>query len=91
MAYDVSKDYRIGQETLRDVAPGRECVAITASGSDLSKYVRSLWISTAGTVTGIPVQQGADTTFNFAVAAGTPLNIAFRRITACPAGTIGVL
>lgn len=88
MAYSNSADWRI---TGKDPSsPGREAWAITASGSDQTVYPRSLWINTAGTVTGVPIDApAADTAVSFTVPVGE-FRMGFRRITACPASTLGI-
>lgn len=89
MAYDPTKDYRRGNRAAEGI-PAREAIAITAGASDLTKYVRAVWINTAGVVTGIPIDAVDDTTVSFTCAVSTWLEVGFRRITACPANTIGV-
>ncbi len=91
MPHNRDRDYRrAGSDETQEMTPGRAAVTITPSGSDLAVYVKSLWINTDGTVTGIPVEQADDTAFDFVVKAGTPLPMAFRRITAAPANTRGI-
>lgn len=86
--YDWGSDYR---KTLkREDTPARESIAITASASNLTRYVRSLWINTAGTVTGVLVDDATDVAKDYTVIVG-PAPLAFRRITACPANTIGLI
>lgn len=84
--YDPSADYR-GTLSVPD-GSSREAWVITASATNQAKYVRSLHINNAGTVSGVLVDQADDTALDYTVAAG-PLPYAFRRITACPANTIG--
>lgn len=89
MAYDVARDYRGGVED--ETQPGRDAWVIASNAADQAKYPRCLFLNTAGVVTGIPIMAGeADTVVSFTFAAGwQPMG--FRRITACPANTIGVI
>jgi hypothetical protein len=89
MAYDVNADYKVGALGARDGVPGRDAWVITSSASDQAKYPRMLFVNTAGTVSGIPIDGADDTVLNFTAPAGE-FRMGFRRITACPANTIGI-
>lgn len=88
MAYSNPADYRIAGRDATE--PGREAFAITAAGTDLTKYPKALWLNATGTVTGIPIDSPDDTSVSFTVATTGLLPIGFRRISACPTGTLGL-
>lgn len=90
MAYANAADYKVGALGARDATPGRDAWVISASGTDQAKYPRALYVNVAGDVTGIPIDGVDDTTVTFTVELVGWLDMGFRRITACPANTIGV-
>lgn len=91
MPHTRSADYRrAGSDETQEMTPGRDGYVVVPAGTDLAVYAKSLWINTAGTVSGILAETEADTVLNFTVAASTPLPLGFRRITAAPANTIAI-
>lgn len=86
--YDATKDYR-GTLAVDD-GSAREAIPITANAANLARYVRAVYINTAGTLSGVLVDQADDVALNYTVAVGLQ-PMAFRRITACPANTIGLI
>lgn len=90
MAYSRDKDYRGTTSKGREQSPAREAFAITPGASDLARYCRALYIGTAGNVAGIPVDSADDTVVTFANVPVGVLNVAFRRVTTAPSGTIGL-
>ena len=57
---------------------------------NLSKNIRGVHISTDGTITGILKDDGS-TARSYAVKAGMYYPYAFKRVTSCPANTIGLI
>lgn len=72
-----------------DISAARDARAVTAAGTPLPNGTcRSLYVGTAGDVTGV-TPYGGSVTFT-AVPAGMILPVQFTTISACPANTVAL-